>query len=80
MARETVRRRLVRLELGAAGRDVVVVVEELDLDRLRIRFNSGAELVVPASLTSTYNPEETPHGRPQRRPHRPPDPPAELDL
>lgn len=79
MARQTLRRRrLVRLELGDAGRDVVLVLDELDGGRIRVRFNSGAELVIPEHLTSTISTEEH-HDQQQRRPHRPQQP-STLDI
>lgn len=46
-----------RLELGPLGRDVVTVVENLPGARIRVRFDRGAELIVPIDLTS---PEGTP--------------------
>lgn len=66
--------RVVRLELGDLGRDVVTVLEELDLDRYLIEFKSGARLIVPRSVTTDITTREK-HGRQHRHPA-----PAELEL
>jgi len=61
-------------ELGGAS---VTVVEPLDRNRYRVRFDSGAELIVPATDTRTVT-EEAHHGQTRHSDH---DRPAlELDL
>ena len=40
----------VRLDLGDAGNDVVIVIGHLDGRRIRVRFASGATLIVPITL------------------------------